>query len=65
MALATVEEFTSFQPLSEADISALRWCSQSEVVIKSRVSGSQEGTILYRNQNTPGTAGNVLLFPDE
>lgn len=64
MALATVEELMSFQPLSEADVSALRW-SQSEVVIKSRVSGSHERTILYRNQNTPRTAGNVLLYPDE
>lgn len=63
MALATVEEFMSFQPLSE--VSALRRCSQSEVIIKSLVSGSQERTILYRIQNTAGTTGNVLLFPDE
>lgn len=65
MALATAEEFMSFQPLSEADVSALRWCSESEVVLKSQASGSQERTVLYRNQNTAGTAGNVLLYPDE
>lgn len=52
MALATEEEFMSLQPLSEAAVSALRWCSQSEAVIKSQVSGSQERTVLQKSKHT-------------